>query len=152
MADTYKNLAIVDAHPTRPSVGSYHIYVLSTDDVQYLQSSVGEYPMSSTVAGGYEVDQLTYTDTANEIIGPLTSTPSELPSVNLNIMTGVQQEYIMDYTVRQVTGGSVPGYYVCISPTSTAPGGGSFLGGSNPGSGIQNVLSNGDKVRVSYPT
>jgi hypothetical protein len=152
MADTYKDLGVVDIIPPRPAAGSYHVYVLSTDDTRYLQTSTGEFPMSSTVAGGYEVDQLTYTDTANKIIGPLSSTPADVTSTNLDILRGVRQEYILAYTVRQVIGGSAPGYYVCISPTSTAPGGGAFSGGNNRGSGIRSKLTSGDKVRVSYPT
>jgi len=99
---------------------------------------------------GYEVETLTYTDTANEIAGPLATDPTDVTKSNLFPIFGIPQDYVKDFTIRKVTGGSVPGYYICISPTSTAPGGGWFDGGSNPGSGIQNVLENGDKVRVAY--
>lgn len=102
-------------------------------------------------ASGYKAESLTYTDTANLIIGPLTLSPTEADEVNMFVFTGPLQEYTLDYTVREVTGGSAPGFYICVSPLSTAPGGGSFTVGSNPGTGISSVLSSGDKVRVTYP-
>ena len=102
--------------------------------------------------GGYDADQLTYTDTSNKLIGPLPSTPTTIAKVNLLIPTGNTQEYTKDYTVREVTGGSAPEFYICVSTTSTAPGGGSFVGGSsNPATGISDVLSSGDVARVTYP-
>jgi hypothetical protein len=100
----------------------------------------------------FVAEELTYTDTANKVIGPLTNTPSNAIMSNLFPATGVIQTYTTDYTVRQVTGGSAPGYYVCIATGSTAPGGGSFSGGSNPATGIDSVMVNGDKVRVLYPS
>lgn len=100
---------------------------------------------------GTSVETLTYTDTSNEVIGPLTKSPTDEAQLNLFVFTGILQEYTLDYTVREVVGGTAPGYYVCVSPTSTAPGGGSFGGGSNPGTGIASVLVSGDKTRVTYP-
>lgn len=101
---------------------------------------------------GYVAETLVYTDTTNMIIGPLSDIPSDVDNSNLFIINGVIQDYSVDYTVRQVAGGTVPGYYVCISPTSTAPGGGTFVGSSNPGTGIYLWLESGDRVRVTYPT
>jgi hypothetical protein len=95
-------------------------------------------------------ETLTYSDTTNKVIGPLARIPVAGTSVDVVPIKGVMQEYGVDYTVRSVTGGSAPGYYVCIGTTSTAPGGGSFSGGSNPSTGIDTVLTNGDKVRCSY--
>ena len=60
------------------------------------------------------------------------------------------QQYLEDYTVREVTGGTTPGYYLCIGTTSAAPGGGAFNGGVNPTVGIDSIASSGDKVKVSY--
>lgn len=102
--------------------------------------------------GNFKAEILTYTDTGNEIIGPLASAPSDIASVNLDPIDGILQEESVFYTCRQVTGGSAPGYYICISPTSSAPGGGSFAGGSNPGSGMGSLAEVNDKFRVSYPT
>lgn len=95
-------------------------------------------------------ETLVYTDDTNKVIGPLTLVPvtSEL---SMWIIGGIGQEYGVDFTVRQVTGGSAPGYYVCIDTGSTAPGGGTFLSGSNPTTGIDQLIS-GDKVRTVYPT
>jgi hypothetical protein len=100
-----------------------------------------------------ESETLTYTDTVNAVAGPLTATPVSTPATALWPIGGVVQDYQVDYTVREVIGGGAPGYYVCVSQTSTAPGGGSFSGGSNPtGPGIDDILVSGDKLRVVYPT
>lgn len=112
----------------------------------------GVYRVPAGSGGGFAGEELTYTDTTNKVIGPLNSAPTSPTSLHLFPEKSVIQMYTVDYTVRQVTGGSAPGYYVCISTTSTAPGGGSFVGGSNPGTGIDSVLVSGDKVRVSYPS
>lgn len=102
--------------------------------------------------GGFNGEEFTYTNTTNLVIGPLSVDTSSPTSVHLFPEESVIQTYTVDYTVRQVTGGSAPGYYICISPSSTAPGGGTFVGGSNPGTGISSILTSGDKVRVSYPS
>ena len=94
---------------------------------------------------------LTYTDTANKVIGPL-ATPPVVNELSLWPLGGVVQEYGVDFTVRQVTGGGAPGYYICLSTSSTAPGGGTFLSGSNPSTGIDTLLSSGDKTQAVYPT
>lgn len=99
-------------------------------------------------------EQLYYTDPVNKVIGPLGSEPV-IDEVAVSVIKGVDQEYGKDYTVRQVQGGTAPGFYICISPTSTAPGGGTFVAGtSNPTVGIDTLLSSveDDKVQVIYPT
>lgn len=93
---------------------------------------------------------VTYTDTVNEIIGPLPITPLDADEVDLFVFTGGLQEPIQDFTVREVIGGTVPGYYVCVGTASSAPGGGAFAAGSNPGTGISAILASGDKVRIIY--
>jgi len=99
---------------------------------------------------GIRSELLTYSDTANKVIGPLAALPADTGEVVVFAITGILQEIIADYTVREVTGGTAPGSYVCVSTTSSAPGGGIFFGGSNPGTGIDAILVNGDKVRVTY--
>ena len=99
-------------------------------------------------AGGVSGENLTYTNTTNKVAGPMTIPPSTPALVSMAIINGTVQEYGLDYTVREVIGGSAPGFYVCISPTSTAPGGGSFSGGSNPGTGIEAILTSGNVIRV----
>jgi len=106
---------------------------------------------NSAYAGGMTAETLTYMDTTNKVIGPLAEEPTEITSLNINVINGIPQEYTKDYTVREVVGGSSPGFYVCVSPTSSAPGGGAFNGGTNPGTGIAAVLVSGDKVRATYP-
>ena len=100
---------------------------------------------------GVVLDTLTYTDTANKVLGPLSNTPIEAANVAATVLGGPDQQYTQDYTVREVTGGSAPGYYICVDPGSTAPGGGSFQpGGSNPGTGISSMLEAGDKLKATY--
>lgn len=96
-------------------------------------------------------EQLDYTDTTNKVIGPLSGAPITETDVSVFVLRGVTQKYTQDYTVRFVSGGSAPGYYICVSTGSTAPGGGAFIGGSNPATGIDSVLVFGDSVRVIYP-
>lgn len=98
----------------------------------------------------YEAESFTYTDTSNKVMGPLSSSPDSLSKVNLFTFNGPLQELTVDYTIRLVIGGSAPGYYICVSSSSTPPGGGAFSGGSNPGTGIDSILTNGDKMRVTY--
>lgn len=105
-------------------------------------------------AGGYlfNADQLTYTDTTNFVIGPLTRVPNAFSEASLLAIGGVAQEYGAAYTLRSVVGGTAPGVYVCVAIASTAPGGGAFSGGANPTAGIETILTSGDKVRVIYPS
>jgi hypothetical protein len=111
----------------------------------------------TTVPGGTLPDNfsraevLEYTDDTHYVIGPL-ATPPVVSEVMLNLLGGLLQEIVVDFTVRQVTGGSAPGYYVCVSPSSSAPGGGTFIAGSNPSVGIVAQLTSGDKVMVAYAT
>jgi len=102
-----------------------------------------------TPYGGLSVRQYTYTDTINGVIGPLTIPTLTLSNVLLHPIDGILQQYGIDFTIRSVTGGSAPGYYVCIDPMSTAPGGGSFSGGSNPSvTDLYILLEDGDVVQV----
>ena len=96
-------------------------------------------------------EQYVYTDTGNKVVGPLLNTPVPLGGLSAFPEEGPPQMYSKDYTVRQVAGGSAPGYYVCVGTGSTAPGGGAFAGGVNPSGGIDSILASGDEVRVIYP-
>lgn len=126
----------------------------ATDQVLTWDSGLSQWVPKTAPGGGGGTDAtaetLTYTDTANKVAGPLAYTPAAIAAVSLFVITGAVQSYTMDYTVRLVIGGSAPGYYLCLSPTSTPPGGGSFSGGSNPGSGISGTLTSGDYLRVLY--
>ncbi len=112
----------------------------------YITSKIGA---SSTPA---RAETLTYTDTSNQVLGPLTRVPAPINEVTIWIIEGLVQEYGVDYTARQVVGGSAPGYYVCVGTASAAPGGGTFLSGSNPTVGIATELASGDRMRLVYPT
>lgn len=111
----------------------------------------------ATIPGGTLPDNfsraevLSYSDVVNKVIGPL-ATPPVVSEAMLTLLGGLTQEIAIDFTIRQVTGGSAPGYYVCISTTSSAPGGGTFLSGINPTVGIETQLDSGDKVLVAYAT
>ena len=106
--------------------------------------------VASAATTGVVQDILTYTDTANKIIGPLSDTPIAAGNTGMTVMGGPDQQYTQDYTVREVIGGSAPGYYICIDPGSTAPGGGAFTPGSNPGTGISSILGVSDRVKTTY--
>jgi hypothetical protein len=103
-------------------------------------------PGSGTVRG----EILSYTDTANKVIGPLGNTPI-ISDLKLWVIGGIAQEETVDYSIREVVGGAAPGYYICVSPSSTAPGGGTFSGGGNPTTGIDGQIQSGDKVITVYP-
>jgi hypothetical protein len=90
---------------------------------------------------------LTYTDTVNLVLGPLAASPQVESDVLFTPLGGLAQEYSVDYTVREVTGGVSPGFYVCIGTASTAPGGGAFSGSANPTVGIDSIMSVADKAR-----
>lgn len=106
----------------------------------------GEQPASGV---GIQVDELTYANDTNYVLGPLGSTPTNIDQSML-WSGGISQKYTQDYTVRRVTGGTDPGYYVCVSPSSTAPGGGAFIGGQNPGTGILNLLELSDTIQLLF--
>lgn len=95
-------------------------------------------------------ESLIYTDDTNKVIGPLAYTTGHAEALTMWVFDGVTQRYTQDYTVREVVGGSAPGWYICIGTTSSAPGGGTWNGGSNPGTGINGTLAAGDDVRVMY--
>lgn len=94
---------------------------------------------------------LVYTDVAHKVVGPLAA-PPVVSEVMLTPLGGIAQKIGAEFTVRQVMGGVAPGYYVCVSPTSSAPGGGTFLSGSNPTVGLESELDDGDEVQVAYAT
>ncbi len=144
-------LDVKAAGPHKHPLGDLEFFGLTPGDVLTATGPTAASFAPPVGGGGYAVEQLTYTDIGNRLIGPLVNTPTPVVNVNLYVPTGGPQEYTKDYTVRQVTGGSAPGYYLCIGTGSTAPGGGSFVGGSNPATGIDSVLSSGDVVRVTYP-
>jgi hypothetical protein len=100
--------------------------------------------------GLYRQEQLVYTDVVNKVVGPLSEVPATPEEVTLVPIGGPPQDYGLDYTVREVVGGASPGWYLCVDPLSTAPGGGSFGSGSNPTVGIADLLSSGDVVQVTY--
>jgi len=100
----------------------------------------------------FNAETLTYTDDTNYVAGPLSYVPKAIAEVNVFVIDGVTQDYGVDYTVRSVSGGTAPGYYVCVAIASTAPGGGAFVGGANPSAGIETILASGDKLRVIYPS
>lgn len=97
-----------------------------------------------------ESETLTYTDVTNKVAGPLKSVPQDPFEVDVHLYRGPTQQESLDYSIREVTSGSAPGWYVCVSPTSTAPGGGVFSSGSNPSTGISSILLSGDKVRAVF--
>lgn len=141
-------LGVQDSHDT-PSPGKAKMYV-GTDKKPRIKDDTG----NINLIGGnndLESEELTYTDTGNKVAGPLSGIPTDMDKVSLFVIGGCIQRYTTDYTVREVTGGSAPGYYLCFSPTSTAPGGGGFNGGTNPATGISDILENGDVVRIIYP-
>lgn len=98
-------------------------------------------PMAST-------GPLVYSDTANKVVGPLANTPTNLDQ-SLMWFGGISQKYTTDYTLRSVVGGSAPGWYIAIATDSSAPGGGSFSGGSNPATGLSEA-ENGDIFQLVY--
>jgi len=98
---------------------------------------------------GSVTEEYTYTDTDNVVVGPLGTPPTSV-SETLLWLGGLHQIYTSDYTLRPVVGGSAPGWYICLAPTRTAPGGGSFSGGSNPGTGIEPLLAVSDALTALY--
>jgi hypothetical protein len=99
----------------------------------------------------YHAETITYTDSTHKVFGPLDETPYPPGATALVLLGGVMQEYGVDFTAREVGGGSAPGWYLCVGTGSTAPGGGSFIGGTNPGTGIDSLLVVGDKAVTMYP-
>lgn len=124
----------------------------SADGYARKKVQVGNLPGGGGGGTDLGAETLTYTDTVNKVVGPLGANPSDVGKTTIWAIDGIVQEYTTDYTVRQVSGGSAPGYYICIATDSTAPGGGSFVGGSNPTTGIDAILASADLVRVIYPT
>lgn len=98
-----------------------------------------------------KLEQIVYNNSTDKVIGPLATAPSS-SQVALIPIGGVVQDLGLDFTARQVSGGTNPGWYICIDPLSTPPGGGTFSGGSNPTTGISGVLSLGDIVQLIYST
>lgn len=112
-------------------------------------------PLSAIVdvpLGGFvDLEQLSYGDDVNKVIGPLNAPPSP-GKVALFPIGGPVQALVVDYTIRQVIGGSAPGWYICVDPLSSAPSGGSFNGGTNPSIGIADILALDDDIQVIYST
>jgi hypothetical protein len=98
---------------------------------------------------GLGSDPLSFSDTVNNVVGPLTSAPTSPSKVGVSVL-GVDQSPTSDFTTRLVVGGSAPGYYVCIATNSSAPGGGVFSGGANPGAGIATWVQPGDVFLITY--
>ena len=104
---------------------------------------------SGTGGGAVNAEDFTYSDLTSKVIGPLANTPSQI-SETLMWYGGVSQFYTTDFTIREVTGGAAPGWYVCLATDSSAPGGGTFTGGSNPATGLSALLEINDKFQVFY--
>ena len=138
----------IDWNPTNYTPATTPSEVTSVDELTAHLYGIDQ-ALAST-GDGYKAEKLAYTDTTNKVIGPLASTPANLVDVGFTPYGGPIQEESVDYTCRQVIGGSVPGYYICISSTSTAPGSGSFSGGANPSAGIDSIMQSADKSRVEY--
>lgn len=94
-------------------------------------------------------EEFVYSDLSNKVIGPLANTPTQI-SEALMWYGGISQFYTTDFTIREVTGGTDPGWYVCLATNSSAPGGGSFTGGSNPATGLSDLLEINDKFSIFY--
>jgi len=107
-------------------------------------------PASGGGSASLAVEDLTYSDTANKVIGPLGATPTSITE-SLSWFGGVSQNYIKDFTLRLVVGGSAPGWYMAIATDSSAPGGGSFSGSANPATGLAEAELN-DIFQLFYQT
>ena len=85
------------------------------------------------------------------VIGPMATVPkTNDATVELQPYNGIGQRHGLDYTVRDVTGGSADGTYIVLSTSPTAPGGGTFPGGSNPTTGIDADIIAADVVRLVF--
>ena len=103
-------------------------------------------------AGGgasFQVEYHIYTDDTNKVVGPLGAVPQSLSDVAA-FWEPVLQFTPGDFVVRPVSGGSAPGYYLCVSPSSSAPGGGTFAGGVNPTTGMDSFAVAGETFVVMY--
>ena len=96
-----------------------------------------------------EVEVYSYIDTINKVIGPIGNVPQSV-SDSMMFWGPILQDYNIDYTIRPVAGGSTPGYYICISTTSSSPGGGTFSGGNNPSIGMEAFINSEDKITIQY--
>lgn len=96
-----------------------------------------------------EVEGFVFADDTNWVLGPIGNVP-ESTSDTLLFWDPILQHITTDYTIRPVAGGSAPGYYICVSSSSSAPGGGTFSGGSNPTTGMASFLQTGDIIKLLY--
>lgn len=121
--------------------------------VTLLGQNSGEPIVSSTTEKF--VETVTYSDSVNMIM-KLSRSPIEVnDSIEFTPYDGTDQEWGVDYTVREVINcadSTNDGFYICISPDSIAPDSGSFNGGINPTVGIATLLEVGDSGKVSYFT
>lgn len=101
----------------------------------------------------FKSSELTYADTTNKVL----ALPEEVDASSSDLrddivvipIGGTLLDYGIDYTIRLV--GSQA--YICFATDSTAPSA-SFDGGdaSNPSTGIDSLLNNGDTIKVMYPS
>ena len=96
-----------------------------------------------------EVESFVFTDDTHMVIGPIGSVP-ESTSDTLVFWGPILLLLTTDYTIRPVAGGSAPGYYICVATNSSAPGGGTFSGGSNPTTGMAAFIQASDKITFQY--
>lgn len=96
-----------------------------------------------------ETEIFSYTDESNRVVGPIGNVPETLDD-NLFYWGPILQFSSEDYTIRPVSGGSTPGYYICIATNSSAPGGGTFAGGTNPTTGMMGFVEVNDPFKLLY--
>lgn len=105
------------------------------------------------IASEKYVETIYYTDNVNKII-KLTKQPLEVgETIEFTPYGATDQNWGEDYTVREVIGcdnSANNGYYICLSPDSTAPDNGYFNGGVNPTIGIEEMMEIGDSSKASY--
>lgn len=112
--------------------------------------SFGKIELDSGLEFKVGINTFSFSNTSNYVLGPLTYPPYSISEAQLSF-GGLVQIYSQDFTVREVLGGTDPGYYVCVSTASSAPGGGVFNGGTNPGTGLSSYIEVGDILTIAYP-
>ena len=131
--------------------------ILVSGDLSLVQYGLYRYTDTWHLIGGGSgslsnvVESFVYTNDTNKVIGPIGSVPFSLDDC-LFFWGPVLQIVNNDYTIRPVIGGSNSGYYLCIATDSSAPGGGTFVGGSNPSIGMVSFLEVNDATNLLYNT